>query len=116
MQNLKILKETKILLLIGLIDLLLTLILFDFFNFHLGCAEFSSEIEQNYFFRTILAKNPFLFAFLKIASLLLFLSFIEFVRQKNLIKEQKVKKYLLIGIITYLSLGIALTIRFNFLL
>ena len=109
MRNLKILKETKILFLIGSIDLLLTLILFDLFDFDLS-------IERNIFFQKILAKSPFLFAFLKIASLLLFLSFIEFVRQKNLIEEQKIKKYLWIGIIMYLGLYIALVARSNFLL
>lgn len=102
----KILKQTKILFLIGLIDLLLTLILFNLFGFDAG-------IEENSIFRWVLVKSPFIFALLKVATLLLCLSIIEFVRQKSAITDKVAKTYLKIGIGAYLFLYAALVIKVN---
>lgn len=109
----KILKQTRVLFLIGLIDLLLTLILFSvYFNVYEAANEF---MEENGVFRSILLKSPAAFALLKIASLLLCLSVIELTRERALIKEQVVKRYLKAGIVLYLSLYAVFVIKINVL-
>jgi len=104
----KILIETRVLFLIGLIDLAITLILF----YLSGCSEL---IETHKLFRAVLSKGPLAFASVKIGSMLLFLSIIEYVRQKRLIEEKTVKRYLKIGIIAYLSLYVVFIIKVNIL-
>lgn len=104
----KILIETRVLLLIGLIDLAITLILF----YLSGCSEL---IETNKLFRAVLSNGPLVFASVKIGSMLFFLSIIEYVRQKRLVEEKTVKRYLKIGIIVYLSLYAVFVIKTNIL-
>lgn len=110
----KILTETRVLLLIGLVDLLLTLILFNVYVDLFG-LEVAITVEENNIFQRVLAQSPVLFALLKTSSLLLCLLIIEFVRQKGLIEEKIAKRYLKIGIIAYLSLYAVLVIKTNIL-
>ncbi len=104
----KTLKETRVLFLIGLIDLVTTLILF----YYSGCSEL---IEANKLFRAVLSKGPLVFASVKIGSMAFFLFLIEHVRQKRLIDDKTVKIYLRVGIIAYVVLYAVLTIRTNVL-
>lgn len=101
----KLLKETKVLFLIGLVDLLLTLILFNLFGFDAG-------IEKNGIFRAVLSRSPMAFALVKTAGLLLCLGFIEFLRRRA---EGTAKKYLKTGIAVYVGLWVILVIKTNIL-
>jgi len=102
------LKETRILFLIGSVDLLLTLILFN-------VAGFDASIEENNIFSKILAESPYLFALMKVGSLVVFLSIIELVWQKGWIEQQKTKKYLKIAVVAYIGLWIFSVIKVNIL-
>jgi len=102
------LKETRVLFLIGLIDLSITLVLF----YASGRSEL---IEANKLFRAVLSKGPLAFASVKIGSMLLFLSIIECIRQKRLIGDTVVKRYLRIGIVAYIGLWTFLVIRVKIL-
>lgn len=107
----RVLKQTKILFLIGLVDLLLTLALFTYFTFHPVYAEFSADAEDVGFFQMILAKSSWMFASVKFVDLLLCLGIIEFVRQRKLVEERIAKKYLKIAIVAYIVLYFYFLIR-----
>jgi hypothetical protein len=108
-----LLKETKVLFLVGLIDLLLTLVLFTYFTLHPECSEFNADAENVGFFRMILAKSSWMFALAKLVNLWLCLGIIEFARQRKLVEERMAKKYLKIAIVAYIVLYFYFVIRVN---
>lgn len=112
-RRIKILKETKILFLLGLVDLLVTLVIY---NFILVTYNLYPDpcMEANWFLRSALSKDRALFAFIKISNLVLLLGFVEFCRIKSLVEDRGAKRLLRIGIFLYAFLAISLFLKINF--
>jgi len=104
--RIRILKETKILFLLGLVDLLATLFIYNLYP--------DPCIEANWLLRSVLPKDRFLFAFIKISNLVLLLGFVELCRIKSLVEDRSAKRLLRIGIFLYVFLAISLFLKVNF--